>query len=64
MRHDGRYRVLARAGAFLLLAWTLLLALRVVVAALRGDWVLTLVGVAVLAGSAGMTAWAWSAVRQ
>jgi len=64
MSDDVRYPGLARACAFLLLAWTLLLALRVVVAVTRGDWVLGLVGVAVLAGSTGMTAWAWSAARR
>ncbi len=64
MSDDGRYPGLARVGAFLLLAWTLLLSVRVVVAVMRGDWMLGLVGVGVLAGSAGMTAWAWSAARR
>ncbi len=63
MSDDGGSSEFARAGAFLLLAWTLLLALRVVVAVMRGDWVLGLVGAAVLAGCAGVTAWAWSARR-
>ena len=57
---DGvRHPAAARGVALLLLAWTLLLAVRVVVALLRGDWVVGMVGAAVVAGSAGMTAWAW-----
>ena len=63
MTDDVRHPAFARGVALFLLAWTLLLAVRVVVAVLRGDWVVGLVGAAVVAGSAGMTAWAWSMIR-
>lgn len=63
MTDDVRHPAAAHELALLLLAWTLLLAVRVMVALVRGEWVAGMVGAAVVAKSAGMTAWAWSLAR-
>ena len=57
------HRRLARAAAVLGVLWTGLIAVRLVVAAVRGQWTLAVVGIALLAGSAGMAAWAWTIIR-
>ncbi len=63
MDQTGKWK-LALVPALFLLVWTVLLAARLVVAAIRGQWVVVFVGAAVLTGSAGMTAWAWTTVRR
>ncbi len=60
---DVRRPALARAAALFLMAWTLLVGIRVVVAVIRGNWDIAVVGVALLAASVGIGAWAWKVGR-
>lgn len=60
---NPHHPVAARVAAGVLLVLNALIGLRVVFALLRGDWVVALIGLAILLGSLGMVAFASNLMR-